>query len=161
MVCHGLYPACDVGQITLQDLYLSIKLFTFCSPEKNTLFFFFFFPPEDIQACATDRWDLVWIWSLMPWIINFLLLSPEYLTKWVWSALGELQHKPCWALTSRTSEEGREICTLVHKDTIQLSPQKKEKYWKTSFHSRINKHCFSALILQKAMERCDSLLRRI
>lgn len=159
MVCHGLYPVCNVGQITLQNLYLSIKLLTFCSLEK---FFFFFL--KDIRVCATDRWYLVWIWSLMLWIINAFSFSVLN----IWQSGCEAP----WANFSTSTgglwhlEHLRKGGKSVHwctKREYHFHPRKRKETLKNlcSFHSRINRHRFSALILQKATERCHSLLNSI
>lgn len=92
------------------------------------------------------------------------LINLEYLMKWVSGALEKLKHKHWWALTSRTSEEKREIGSLVYKEKISLSPKKKEEKILgnlCSLSRRIRKHCFSALILQKPKKRCHSLLSSI
>lgn len=85
------------------------------------------------------NWQMISCLDMKPHAVNykrFLFLNPEYLTKWVWSALGKLQHKHWWALTSRrTSEEAKEMGALVHEERISLLPKKPHpnpQYWKTS-----------------------------
>lgn len=100
------------------------KMTCLLQPWKDLGLFWFGFFERYLGLC---NWQMISCLDMKSHAVNykrFLFFNPEYLTEWVWSALGKLPHKHWWALTSRTSEEGKEIGALVHKDRISLSPKK-------------------------------------
>lgn len=100
------------------------KMTCLLQPWKDLGLFWFGFFERYLGLC---NWQMISCLDMKSHAVNykrFLFFNPEYLTEWVWSALGKLLHKHWWALTSRTSEEGKEIDALVHKDRISLSPKK-------------------------------------
>lgn len=120
------------NHFTLQNLYLCIKWLAFYRQVRLSwkdgvcLFWFGFFE----RYSGLCNWQMISCLDMQSYAVNykcFLFLNPEYLTKWVWSALGKLQHKHWWALTSRTSEEGKEIRALVHQERISLPLKKKNQ----------------------------------